>query len=96
MLLTGIFPFDGNTSEEIYQKVSKANVSFSKKQFLIVSDEAKDLLAKLLFRRPDSRIKADQALQHPWIRREVEKEAEKVKLDGQVVSLLKRYSASNK
>lgn len=33
-----------------------------------VSEEAKDLINKMLIYNPDNRISASQALKHPWFR----------------------------
>jgi serine/threonine protein kinase len=41
----------------------------STKGWAEVSDEAKDLVAKLLEDDPDKRITAAQALEHPWIKK---------------------------
>jgi renal tumor antigen len=39
-----------------------------------VSEEAKDLINKMLIYNPDNRISASQALKHPWFREIKEQE----------------------
>ena len=39
-----------------------------KKQWNSISDSAKDLVKKMLNLDPNSRIKVEEALEHPWIK----------------------------
>ena len=39
-----------------------------KKQWNSISDSAKDLVKKMLTLDPNSRIKVEEALEHPWIK----------------------------
>ena len=67
ILLTGEPPFNGNTDEEILENVRNGYVDFSTSIFQEISEEAKDLLSKLLEKNPSKRISAVEALEHPWI-----------------------------
>ena len=66
LLLCGEPPFDGDTEEEIFKKVKKGDLDFSKPQFINVSDNCKDLIKKLLEPKLSRRIKAKDALKHPF------------------------------
>ena len=68
ILLTGEPPFNGSTDEEILQNVKNGYVDFSTSIFQEISNEAKDLLSKLLEKVPSKRISAIEALEHPWIK----------------------------
>lgn len=68
ILLTGEPPFNGENDEEILKNVKTGIVNFSSPIFSEISNEAKDLLKKLLERIPSKRISAVCALEHPWIK----------------------------
>ena len=66
MLLCGEPPFQGNSEEEIFQKIKKCEYSFTPVEFNDVSDNCKDLIRKLLEPKKRKRIKASEALRHPF------------------------------
>ncbi|KAJ3278195.1 hypothetical protein HK104_002574 [Borealophlyctis nickersoniae] len=62
--LVGIPPFEDRTSlKATYKKI--ANVELTVPGY--VSDEAKDLITKLLKYNPDGRLPIEDVLNHPWI-----------------------------
>ena len=67
ILLSGFPPFDGKTDLEIMAKVKLGKFDFEKKQFDLISQEAKDLIKDLLKLDPKTRLTAEAALQHPWM-----------------------------
>jgi calcium-dependent protein kinase len=66
MLLSGYPPFDGHSDKDILEKVLLSKPNYSEMSWSGVSEEAKDLLCKLLCPEP-VRLSATQALKHPWI-----------------------------
>ena len=69
ILLFGVPPFYGNNDEEICDKVVKGEFSFEIKGSKIkISNEAKDLISKLLTKDTEQRLTSSQALEHPWIK----------------------------
>ena len=66
LLLCGVPPFDGETDKEIFEKIKKCEYDFSPPQFKTVSDNCKDLIKKLLEPKISRRIKAKDALKHPF------------------------------
>ena len=66
LLLCGDPPFDGETDKEIFEKIKKCEYDFSSPQFKTVSDNCKDLIKKLLEPKISRRIKAKDALKHPF------------------------------
>ncbi|KAL4509217.1 hypothetical protein ABPG72_018148 [Tetrahymena utriculariae] len=68
-LLSGCPPFDAETDDEIEEKILQGGYSFPSEYFGGVSDEAIDLLKKLLTYIPTFRISAKQALEHPWFQK---------------------------
>ena len=66
ILLCGEPPFQGETEEEIFANVKKGVIDFSKKKFQNVSNNCIDLIKKLLTPNKKYRIKASEALKHPF------------------------------
>ena len=66
ILLCGEPPFQGKNEEEIFQKIKKCQYNFKPKEFNEVSNNCKDLIKKLLEPKKKKRIKASEALKHPF------------------------------
>ncbi|CAB1102722.1 unnamed protein product [Ectocarpus sp. CCAP 1310/34] len=67
ILLGGYPPFHDDNQAKLYQKIKKGKVLFHPQYWSTVSDEAKDLIKKMLTLDKDKRITAEQALEHPWV-----------------------------
>ena len=65
MLLTGNPPFQGNNDDEIILSVKKQEYSLERPELIKVSEEAKDLIKKILVPE-EKRLSAAEALLHPW------------------------------
>ena len=65
-MLSGSFPFDGNTDKEIYKAILKRKYDFKKEDWKHISNEAKDLIKHLLCDE-DKRYTAEMTLNHPWL-----------------------------
>mmetsp|Transcript_9805 Transcript_9805/g.23582 ORF Transcript_9805/g.23582 Transcript_9805/m.23582 type:complete len:526 (-) Transcript_9805:94-1671(-) len=68
MLLANEPPFPGKNDAEVAQRVRKANYVFNDGSWFSVSEEAKDLVRKLLKYQPFDRATADEARAHSWFR----------------------------
>jgi calcium-dependent protein kinase len=68
LLLTGTPPFYGYTDEETLEQINKGYYSMDHPAFKNVSDEAKDLIKRLLTYDHEKRPTARQALNHPWFK----------------------------
>ncbi|ORZ23114.1 kinase-like domain-containing protein [Absidia repens] len=68
-LLTGQHPFQMKSYNSIYQKIrdNSNRPSYSYPQNITLSNEAKDLIAKLLVNDPGQRLSISNILQHPFI-----------------------------
>ena len=66
ILLSGEPPFQGESEEEIFQKIKKCKYNFDAKAFDDVSDNCKNLIKSLLEPNKKKRIKACDALKHPF------------------------------
>ena len=66
VLLCLYCPFDGDNDNDILRKVMRCKFNFPEEEWKGISNEAKDLLKKLLFKWPKRRPTAEEALQHSW------------------------------
>lgn len=67
ILLAGRYPFKDRNQQKLYQKICKGEYPQQGKQWSVISDEAKDLIHKMLTVSIEERITASEALRHPWI-----------------------------
>ena len=65
-LLGGYPPFFGDNNKEIFRKVMEGKLLFDSPVWLRVTKQAKELISKLIVKRPEHRLTAAQALEHPW------------------------------
>jgi calcium-dependent protein kinase len=69
VMLSGRPPFEGTSDAEIIKKVRVGSYDLDIEEMAKVSKEGKDLLNKMLTYDIDSRISAEEALNHPWIKK---------------------------
>ena len=67
VLLCGYPPFYGGNKKAIFKNITKGKFKFDKDEWADISDDAKDLIQKLLVKDVDKRFTAGQALHHDWI-----------------------------
>ena len=65
-ILCGHPPFYGSTEKRILEKVVKGLYEFKDSEWEGISEDAKDLIRKLLEYSPEKRLSAEEALNHPW------------------------------
>jgi len=65
ILLVGGPPFGGKTNQELFENIKKGKYHYPPDTN--ISDEAKDLIAKMLNLNHEERITANGVLQHPWV-----------------------------
>ena len=66
ILLTGYPPFDGDSEEDIFNKIKNDKPNLKVGELRNVSRNCKNLILQLLQKDPEERIKAKDALQHPF------------------------------
>ncbi|KDR08197.1 putative serine/threonine-protein kinase [Zootermopsis nevadensis] len=66
VLLTGCSPFGGDTKQETFCNISQCKLDFPDDLFEDVSEDAKDLMRKLMVKEPSKRLSAIECLQHQW------------------------------
>ena len=65
-LLSGTYPFNGQTEDEVSKKILSGKFSFNSEEFNGISEEAKDLIKKCFILDPNKRINVLDALNHPF------------------------------
>jgi polo-like kinase 1 len=64
-LIIGEFPFDGNTEKKIYRRIKINTYSFP--NYINISEQAKDLIVKLLEPNPVKRLSLEEIQKHPFL-----------------------------
>ena len=88
LLLCGEFPFQGETEEEIFKKVKNCEYDFSPPHFSNISHNCKDLIKKLLEPKIQKRIKAIDALKHPFFTESFSPDAALKNKDNSIIKKL--------
>mmetsp|Transcript_16402 Transcript_16402/g.39361 ORF Transcript_16402/g.39361 Transcript_16402/m.39361 type:complete len:513 (+) Transcript_16402:223-1761(+) len=95
ILLCGYPPFYGDTDADVLAKVRLGNYSFNAPDWKNISEDAKDLIRKLLKMHPKERFTAKQALSHPWIQ-ELAANSTNASLTHGIMENLRNFRAQNK
>jgi len=95
-MLCGYPPFSGNTAPELFLEIQTRALEFEPEDWDDVSDDAKDLVKKLISRNAKQRLTAGQTMQHTWIKDKAPKAAKDHPLHGSMQSKLKSFCGQNK
>jgi len=68
LLLSGNLPFMAGRQKDLFRKIVSGKYEFDDEDWCDVSDDAKDLVKRLLVLDPDQRLTANDALRHQWLR----------------------------
>jgi serine/threonine protein kinase len=68
IMLSGSPPFYGRNHPEIFDRIRKARWGFNGRNWGQVSENAKDLVKRMLAQNPAERLTAAQIMEHPWIK----------------------------
>ncbi|KAK9273074.1 hypothetical protein L1049_017881 [Liquidambar formosana] len=94
ILLCGVPPFWAETEQGVAQAIIRSVIDFKRDPWPKVSDNAKDLVKKMLEPEPKKRLTAQEVLDHPWLQNA--KKAPNVSLGETVKARLKQFSVMNK
>ncbi|KAF7148277.1 hypothetical protein RHSIM_Rhsim03G0018400 [Rhododendron simsii] len=94
ILLCGVPPFWAETEQGVAQAIIRSVVDFKRDPWPKVSDNAKDLVKKMLDPDPKRRLTAQQVLEHTWLQNA--KKAPNVPLGETVRARLKQFAVMNK
>ncbi|KAK7278912.1 hypothetical protein RJT34_23951 [Clitoria ternatea] len=94
ILLCGVPPFWAETEQGVAQSILRSVLDFRRDPWPKVSDNAKDLVRKMLDPDPNCRLTAQEVLDHPWLQNA--KKAPNVSLGETVRARLMQFSVMNK
>eukprot|EP01100_Stratorugosa_tubuloviscum_P015950 TRINITY_DN971_c3_g1_i1.p1 TRINITY_DN971_c3_g1~~TRINITY_DN971_c3_g1_i1.p1 ORF type:complete len:746 (+),score=349.04 TRINITY_DN971_c3_g1_i1:172-2409(+) len=66
-ILSGLYPFYGESNEKIFERILAGRFSFPDPAWTNISESAKDLVRLLFTLDPAKRPTAEQVLSHPWL-----------------------------
>ncbi|OIW08669.1 hypothetical protein TanjilG_03345 [Lupinus angustifolius] len=94
ILLCGVPPFWAETEEGIAQAIIGGNLDFTRDPWPKVSEEAKDIIKRMLDSNPYTRITLEEVLEHSWIQNK--DHARNISLGDQVRMRIKTFSLMNR
>jgi serine/threonine protein kinase len=68
ILLSGRPPFNSKSNREVLEKTAKGQYSMAGAEWDDISNEAKDVVSKMLVVNPENRLSTTEILNHPWIK----------------------------
>ncbi len=74
VMLSGDQPFAGATKEDLMQAVRNGKFAFDSPKWRYISEDAKDLVRRMVNAAPAERITAREAYAHPWTAKKREEE----------------------
>jgi calcium-dependent protein kinase len=95
VLISGLLPFKKKSEAETTMKVMSGKFTFPEKRFGNVSNEAKDLITRLLKLNPKERCTAEEALADSWTESQAPR-ATRVSINQSVVSSMRSFNVANK
>lgn len=96
ILLSGEPPFNGDNDDEIVKCVVKGDYKLPDEYFAEVTDDAKDLISKMLEYDPTKRITAAEALEHVWIKNQAPNSKLNKAATNRVLQNLRTFRADQK
>mmetsp|Transcript_84523 Transcript_84523/g.182190 ORF Transcript_84523/g.182190 Transcript_84523/m.182190 type:complete len:115 (+) Transcript_84523:639-983(+) len=95
-MLSGKMPFhspDRDNINQLFRRIKSSNVEFKHEVWKVISDEAKDLILKMLDKKIKSRITVKEALSHPFFTNNRIKMD--TKLDMETITNLRKWKDSS-
>ena len=80
-MLCGYLPFDDKNNTKLFKKILKCKYEFPDEKKIIISENAKDLIKKILRLNPEKRISLDEILEHPFLVYGNKKYKERINMD---------------
>ena len=77
-MICGFLPFDDKDNNVVFDKILQCELLFPDEKKIYVSDEAKDLIMKILNPNPAKRLKIDEILSHPFLKSGIQEYNNKV------------------
>lgn len=95
VMLTGKFPFNGKSNEDVFEEIKKKSLNTKYLNEANCSDLVKDLLSKLLVKDQNKRLTIEEALQHPWFKHYLNTDKNSGKIDNGIIESMKNFTKKN-
>ena len=92
ILLCGYPPFYDDNNAALFRQIKSGSYDFPRDEWDSVSDEAKNLIEKMLVVNPSERLDIASILKHPWM----EKEDLKDRILTKSLEQMKKFNARRK
>jgi len=86
ILLCGYPPFFDSDNNKLFEKIKTGQFQFPTEGWSMVSEEAKDLLSKIIVVDPAQRLTPDQMLEHQWFQMDLSKQPKHAEMIAQMRS----------
>jgi Ca2+-binding EF-hand superfamily protein len=95
--MTGKYPFDGTSRDEVFGKIQSGIFDTSPRVMKNASPDCIDLLKQMLVVDRKKRIKTKKCLEHPWFKNQLAKqEGGDEPMDSEIVKSLREFKGSSK
>ena len=95
IMLSGDVPFDGSTSNEIFNKIVHNDIHFTSDKWKIISHEAQDFIRECLVKDPEKRMTAKDAIKHIWFSKILEEVHSDKYLCSNILNNLRNFESSH-
>lgn len=95
IMLCGYPPFNGENDDEILGKIKIGKFTFPEEEWDNVTDEARDLIKKMLTFNPNERYSASDCLNHSWFKQNNNKKLDK-NFSIKCLNNMKKFHAERK
>ena len=96
VMLTGNFPFIGNTSQKLFENIKTGRYRKSGKEYKAISNEGKALIDQMLTLNPQKRISARECLNSPFFSNHIKTLKEILQILPSVLSNIYKLNAREK
>ena len=97
ILLCGYFPFNGDNDDQIVEAIKSGKVNFIKDEWKHISNDAKELIQKMLEINPNNRFDALECLNHNFFNKKKDKgKKNDVKATKKVLDNMKKFKRERK
>ncbi|CAD8156509.1 unnamed protein product [Paramecium octaurelia] len=96
IMLCGAPPFNGDDDYQIMEAVRKGVFKFKEQEWKKISNEAKDLVMKMIEKDTKKRISAKDAMNHPWIQTYCQKKEDDLPSLTEALQRIKAFRVEKK
>jgi calcium-dependent protein kinase len=96
IMLSGDPPYNGNSNNEIFNKIMNSDLVFQKEKWKNISKEAKDFVRKCMLKTPEARFTAIKAIEHPWFQNILAQVHSSLNLPSDILENLRNFSTPQK